>query len=463
MGAIYKESTNNNKFVVSNKALFPKYNLLMKNTGGEHALLKSVADKEPVEILQDHELHTLWDKVDFNNDFETQRWNILVLGYRTAYRGECLQRLQVESFKKSQASDGSKVLTCVLGTMKNHQAGLNKVDMALLKQQITQCADPRFCAIEAYERQCKLSRPPVDAEFGGQDYLFRTCLGPAAPLGTTPTSENTYRGVYKWVRTIIKRDVTFKDLARRVCLTKLANHPDISDDDISKYIKISKKTVATYHRLNSNKKDLAAKVLSEHAPKVEAPKVEAPKVEAPKVEAPKVEVKAEAITLSPPTMDDFGDFDSAAGNQKGMAIDVDDWGTINLDHEDFPPSQLSQVLPVKEQLQRQKRTYKKRAFAAPATPAGAPISQDLTSLPSPFSHKKAKPNGPAASSSSSSSATSAMCYKCDQPLPAGRDSRALLPVTCDVCRATYHLKCTGRTCMPRHGWACEGCKIAMNA
>ena len=123
----------------------------MKNTGGEHALLKSVADKEPVEILQDHDLHTLWDNVHFNNDFETQRWNILVLGYRTPYRGECLQRLQVESFKKSQASDGSKVLTCVLGTMKNHQAGLNKVDMALLKQQITQCADPRFCAIEAYE------------------------------------------------------------------------------------------------------------------------------------------------------------------------------------------------------------------------------------------------------------------------------------------------------------------------
>ena len=195
LAALYRESSNSNKFIVSNKALFPKYNLLMKNTGNEHALLKSLDDKPEVEILQDDELPTLWNTVNFNNAFESQRWNILILGYRTGLRGECLQRLQVGSFRKSQCSDGTQMLTCVLGSMKNHQASLSKVDVALLKQQLLPCSDPRFCAIEAYERQCKLPRPPIDSTFGGQDALFRTCTGLNSPLGPTPTHEATYRGV----------------------------------------------------------------------------------------------------------------------------------------------------------------------------------------------------------------------------------------------------------------------------
>ena len=105
LAALYRESSNSNKFIVSNKALFPKYNLLMKNTGNEHALLKSLDDKPEVEILQDNELPSLWKTVNFNNAFESQRWNILILGYRTGLRGECLQRLQVGSFRKSQCSD----------------------------------------------------------------------------------------------------------------------------------------------------------------------------------------------------------------------------------------------------------------------------------------------------------------------------------------------------------------------
>ena len=99
-----------------------------------------------------------------------------------------------------------------------------------------------------------MTRPPMDAEFGDQDYLFRTCFGTKSLLGPTPATKSTFQGVYMWTCTLINHDVTFKDIARRVCLTKLANHPNISDDDIAKYIKISKKTVATYHRLKGNTK-----------------------------------------------------------------------------------------------------------------------------------------------------------------------------------------------------------------
>ena len=164
------------------------------------------------------------------------------------------------------------------------------------------------------------------------------------------------------------------------------------------------------------------------------------------------------------------DIDSDAGNQKGMEIDVDEWATINLDHEDFPPSQVSQAPQqpsLKEQLQRQKRTYKKRAFAAPATPAGAPISQDLTDVPSPFQHKRAKRSRPpapsvATSSTSTTSNSTPVCYKCDQPLPGKTETRALMPISCHICRATFHLQCIGRRCAPRHGWACEGCTLDLS-
>ena len=99
LAALYRESNNTNKFVTSNRSLFPKYNVLLKNTGNEHALLKSLDDTPEVKIPHDDELPLLWSKVNFNNAYETQRWNILILGYRTGLRGECLQRLQVGSFR----------------------------------------------------------------------------------------------------------------------------------------------------------------------------------------------------------------------------------------------------------------------------------------------------------------------------------------------------------------------------
>ena len=37
---------------------------------------------------------------------------------------------------------------------------------------------------------------------------------------------------------------------------------------------------------------------------------------------------------------------------------------------------------------------------------------------------------------------------------------ALQPVSCDACRATYHLRCAKLTQVPRHGsWICESCTM----
>ena len=74
---------------------------MIKNAAAEYRLLKSLEDDGEVQVLQDEELETLWDKVDSTNTYDAQRWNILILGFRTGLRGECLKRLQVGSFEVS--------------------------------------------------------------------------------------------------------------------------------------------------------------------------------------------------------------------------------------------------------------------------------------------------------------------------------------------------------------------------
>ncbi len=62
----------------------------------------------------------------------------------------------------------------------------------------------------------------------------------------------------------------FKDCARRVAFTKLANDPRISDEDAAKYMHVNKKTLSTYHQTDDEAKWRAADILSKpmYKPKV---------------------------------------------------------------------------------------------------------------------------------------------------------------------------------------------------
>ena len=68
-----------------------------------------------------------------------------------------------------------------------------------------------------------------------------------------------------------------------------------------------------------------------------------------------------------------------------MIIDL----TAEEEYETFRLTQLSEKEPVrelneKESIVYEREMYRSRAWAAPATPAKAPISQDLLGIPSPF-------------------------------------------------------------------------------
>ena len=66
----------------------------------------------------------------------------------------------------------------------------------------------------------------------------------------------------------LSRPLTFKDLARRVAMTKLANS-DLSLEETEKYFGVHRKTVAVYHRSSNQSAIPAADLLRGNSTKLE--------------------------------------------------------------------------------------------------------------------------------------------------------------------------------------------------
>ena len=96
-----------------------------------------------------------------------------------------------------------------------------------------------------------------------------------------------------------------------------------------------------------------------------------------------------------------------------------------------------------------KRKNREATFAAPATPSGAPVSQHLADIPSPF--PKAKKYKPIPKNYD-------ICGVCDKRICPASPSVAMRGQGCDRCGIVYHLNCVGLRFKPKYGsWACQGC------
>lgn len=479
LARVFNSTESPNKFVPSCKTRFPKFFDVSKTVVTRYRSVQSVQDVTEEEILQDSELEALWNNTDFGVTLEAQRFNILVIAMRTGYRAETLARLQVKSFVLGTLTEDdtdTRFLTVALGTMKNHQGSLDRVDAQLLKQQVLACADARFCAVAAYARQCALER--AAATDGTEDYLFRSCPGPYAKvLGPKQAGVSLFRGVYQWVSKVLDRKLTFKDIARRVVMTKLANAPDMSDNDVAKYLHVHPRTVAVYHRSGATKKQRAAEILNAaNAPPLPiaasplADDHHSPDAHDDDDDAPPLAVAAAPLGVNLDLMVDI------AGEELdvrlAMAIDVDAFD----DYDEHPLTQLSERAmepraikqeeddeaikeeddepPMACQLSRSKQQYRKGAWAAPASPPNALVSQDLSDVPSPFPlAKKRKTNA---------SRKSDNCDACDTAIPRKPDSTSRARVACDSCKCAFHMGCVGLSFRPKYGsWMCDGCKHAM--
>ena len=133
----------------------------------------------------------------------------------------------------------------VLGTMKNLTRSLAKVDVALFKQRVVECPDTCFCALDAYNKLRDML--PTKSE-----PLFRIMLYTYKEVGEESAGYGMFRGVAKWAGKVLDRPkMVAKDIGRRAVITKLV-HAGLEPAEITKYIGVHKKKVATYHRAHKS-------------------------------------------------------------------------------------------------------------------------------------------------------------------------------------------------------------------
>ena len=86
----------------------------------------------------------------------------------------------------------------------------------------------------------------------------------------------------------------------------------------------------------------------------------------------------------------------------------------------------------------------------------APISQDLSGIPSPFAFEE-KPKKKVEVEVKKEM----QCYCCDEAIKKNACGTQR-PVTCDICHAVYHMSCAKLRFPPKFGsWACESCVTDM--
>ena len=71
--------------------------------------------------------------------------------------------------------------------MKNLASSLNQIDEVLFKQQIIECIDPRFCAIEAFKWQGEMLEEA--GRDGERNYFFCTSHYGCKTLGTRKSDD----------------------------------------------------------------------------------------------------------------------------------------------------------------------------------------------------------------------------------------------------------------------------------
>ena len=152
-----------------------------------------------------------------------------------------------------------------------------------------------------------------------------------------------------------------------------------------------------YHRKDKDRVEKAGEILSRYHKKEEGEVKAEPSIAAIPIPASPKEEKASnsdtlspkhdivCVSLSPVKVEKKRKDRTPSPSSAKMIIYL----TAEEEYETFPLTQLSEKEPVrelneKESIVYEREMYRSRAWAAPATPAKAPISQDLSGIPSPF-------------------------------------------------------------------------------
>ena len=137
--------------------------------------------------------------------------------------------------------------------------------------------------------------------------------------------------------------------------------------------------------------------------------------------------------------------------------------TAEEEYATFPLTQLSEkepsiyVLNEKESIVYEREMYRSRAWAAPATPAKALVSQDWSSIPSPFAQAAFEEQPKKKVKKEVQVKKEMQCYRCGYAIKKNAVG-VQRSVTCEICHAVYHMSCAKLRFPRKFGsWACESC------
>ena len=108
LAAIYNTRRQENQWVPSSKMRFPEFNSYYAHVDKLYKEIEAIhaAQTPEEEILQDTELEKLWNDTNFESPFEVQRYNIMILAYRTGFRADTMQHLIVKTFQRGNDQHG---------------------------------------------------------------------------------------------------------------------------------------------------------------------------------------------------------------------------------------------------------------------------------------------------------------------------------------------------------------------
>ena len=264
IGSVFNKSGGTPKIVMSSKTQFPLFDAFTAKCATRHLdnEAAAAANKAPkCNVLQDDDLQKLFEKTNFTRAYEAQRYNLIIFGYRTGLRGDSLMKFQDTSLSIEEV-DGAEIMKFHLGTMKNMQGTLQNVSKEPWVESILPCPDKKFCALEAYKRQCAL------LETKGNVPLFRSVKCYDVNLGPQRGTTELCAGAATWASKVLGRKMVFKDLARRAAMTKVANSA-LPLSETSKYFHVKVDTMMGYHKVSEGTVPKVASILSAYpcAPK----------------------------------------------------------------------------------------------------------------------------------------------------------------------------------------------------
>ena len=174
------------------------------------------------------------------------------------------------------------------------QGTLQNVSKEPWVESILPCPDKKFCALEAYKRQCAL------LETKGNEPLFRSVKCYDVNLGPQRGTTKLCAGAATWASKVFGRKMVFKDLAQRAAMTKVANSA-LPLLETSKYFHIKVDTMMGYYQALEGTVPKVACILSAHpcAPKPTTSSTTAEEAPLPNANVEEVQNPAEEAEEAP--------------------------------------------------------------------------------------------------------------------------------------------------------------------